>query len=203
MEDVASPEGFARDPALVQRFYNLRRAALATVAPNAAHLALAQLEEELGSDHVLVITQNVDDLHERAGTKNLLHMHGQLLKAKCLRCGKASPWNGDIEPSSICPACGTTGKLRPDIVWFGEMPYHMERIERELSRASVFVSIGTSGRVYPAAGFVSLASYCGAHTIEFNLERSDVSEAFQEHRIGPAGVEVPRWVQSVLESRQT
>jgi NAD-dependent deacetylase len=200
IEDVASPEGFQRDPALVQHFYNQRRAALTKVEPNAAHLALARLEQALGEDHVTLITQNVDDLHDRAGSKHLLHMHGELLKARCLACNAVSPWAADILDDSICPACSTKGKLRPHIVWFGEMPLYMDEIESALIRVDLFVAIGTSGKVYPAAGFVRMAAHSGADTIEFNLEPSDVSADFDEHRVGPASVEVTKWVDQVLSA---
>jgi NAD-dependent deacetylase len=198
IEEVASPEGFSRNPTLVQQFYNLRRAALTAVVPNAAHLALAKLEQALGSDSVTLITQNVDDLHERAGSKYLLHMHGELLKARCLSCDAVHPWSEGLSIDSTCPSCAAVGRLRPHIVWFGEMPLYLDEIEHALVRATHFVSIGTSGRVYPAAGFVNLARQSGAHCIEFNVERSDVSSAFHEHRIGAATAEVTRWVGQIL-----
>ena len=198
IEEVASPKGFLRNPTLVQQFYNLRRSALTTVEPNAAHLALAKLELALGGNRVTLITQNVDDLHERAGSQHLLHMHGELLKARCLSCDKVHPWAQDIDPESTCPSCAAVGRLRPHIVWFGEMPLYLDDIEHALVRATHFVSIGTSGRVYPAAGFVNLARQSGAHCIEFNVERSDVSSAFHEHRIGAATAEVTRWVEQIL-----
>jgi NAD-dependent deacetylase len=198
IEEVASPEGFRRNPSLVQHFYNLRRAALKTVEPNAAHLALAKLEHALGSERVTLITQNVDDLHERAGSNHLLHMHGELLKVRCLSCDTVHPWADDLDQDSVCSSCRATGRLRPHIVWFGEVPLYMDEIEHTLVRATHFVAIGTSGRVYPAAGFVNLARQSGAHCIEFNVERSDVSSAFHEHRIGAATEEVVRWVEQIL-----
>jgi NAD-dependent deacetylase len=161
--------GFARDPALVQRFYDARRARLKEVEPNAAHLALARLDAEWPGE-LLIVTQNVDDLHERAGARRILHMHGELKSAWCLACDERVRWEEDLGHGPACPACGTSGQLRPDIVWFGEMPYEMERIDRALMAADLFVSIGTSGAVYPAAGFVQTARYCGAHTLEINLE---------------------------------
>ena len=201
IEDVATPRAFERNPALVQTFYNQRRAALKNVRPNAAHLALAQLERALGERHVTLITQNVDDLHDRAGSQNLMHMHGELLKARCVVCENVCHWDEDIQPTSPCPFCQRTGTLRPHIVWFGEMPLYMEEIETALYGADLFVAIGTSGKVYPAAGFVRLAKASGAHTIEFNLERSDISPEFKEHRIGPAGQLVPTWVEEIINSQ--
>ncbi|GAA4818660.1 NAD-dependent deacylase [Nocardioides caeni] len=196
VEDVATPEGFARDRATVQRFYDERRAALATVEPNAAHRALAELEETLG-DALLVVTQNIDDLHERAGSKNVVHMHGELRKALCRACGVASPWDAALEAEPDCPGCGVAD-LRPDVVWFGEVPYEMDRITDALTDASLFVSIGTSGAVYPAAGFVQHARRHGAKTLELNLEPSEGSVFFHEARQGKAGELVPRWVREVL-----
>src|SRR5665213_1585221 len=181
IEDVASPEGFVRDPVLVHRFYNLRRQQLfdPAVQPNPAHAALAQLEHEWEGDFLLV-TQNVDDLHERAGSKKLLHMHGELKSALCQNCSTASPWISEMSAVDRCPVCKASGGLRPDIVWFGEMPYHMERIGEALESCEIFLAIGTSGKVYPAAGFVREAG--SARRIEVNLEESDVSQAFHEHR---------------------
>jgi NAD-dependent deacetylase len=197
VEDVCTPEAFRRDPPLVQAFYDARRAALATVEPNAAHCALARLDAEWWGE-LLIVTQNVDDLHERAGARRLLHMHGQLKSAWCLRCGARSAWEAALGDGPLCPACGREGGLRPDIVWFGEMPYDMERIDAALSRADLFVSIGTSGAVYPAAGFVQTAKYHGAATLELNLEPSAGSWLFEETRLGPAGALVPEWVEELL-----
>ena len=196
VEDVATPEAFERDPALVQRFYNERRRQLGCVEPNAAHLALARLERAWPGE-MLLVTQNVDDLHDRAGSRNLVHMHGELLKARCLRCGEASPWPGDILPESRCPSCGRPGRLRPHIVWFGEMPLELDRIGEALDRCALFAAIGTSGNVYPAAGFVSMAAP-GAHTVELNLDASLVSTAFRERRQGRATELVPAWVDELL-----
>ena len=198
IEDVASPEGFARDPALVQTFHNLRRAALRTVEPNEAHRAIARLQREYQCGRVTLITQNVDDLHERGGSPEVIHMHGELLKIRCTRCHAVHRWAEDITPELACASCQTAGRLRPDIVWFGEMPYHMDDIYDALAAAQVFVAIGTSGKVYPAAGFVVEAARHGARTIECNLEPSDVSDAFDEHRTGAAGVSVPAWVDEML-----
>ena len=162
--------------------------------PNAAHLALAQLERAWPGG-VLVVTQNVDDLHERAGSRNLLHLHGELMRALCLACGASSPWADSLDADSICPRCAAGGRLRPDIVWFGEMPYRMDEVEAALGHCHLFVSIGTSGQVYPAAGFVASVRAAGdARTIELNVERSAVGAAFAEHRPGPAGETVPRLV---------
>lgn len=196
VEDVATPEGFARDPDLVLRFYDMRRAALAKVQPNAAHKALARLEAEFSGD-LLLVTQNVDDLHERGGAKRVLHMHGELKSALCLSCEMRSPWDAPMLDRPPCPVCRAP-MLRPDVVWFGEMPYQMDRIYRALREADLFVNIGTSGAVYPAAGFVRDARELGARTLELNLERSEGSHWFHESRQGPAGELVPAWVDEVL-----
>jgi NAD-dependent deacetylase len=202
IEDVCTPEAFVRDPALVHQFYDARRARAAEVEPNPAHQALARLEAEWDGAFLLV-TQNVDSLHERAGSKRLIHMHGQLDSGWCLSCGERFGWEGPMGEGASCPACGGAGAVRPDIVWFGEMPYEMERIEAALRGAHLFVSIGTSGAVYPAAGFVQTARYVGAKTMEINLEPSLGSVFFDEARIGPAGVEVPKWVDELLQSAQS
>lgn len=196
VDDVCTPQALRADPALVHRFYDLRRAALPTVAPNPAHMALARLDREWAGG-LLIVTQNVDDLHERAGARRLLHMHGALLSRLCARCGDRGPQDGDLPPSSICPACGAPA-LRPDIVFFGEMPYAMDRIEEAILGCDLFVSIGTSGAVYPAAGFVELAAHAGAATLELNLDPSGGSDRFDESRLGPAGVLVPAWVDAML-----
>jgi len=198
VEDVATPEAFDRAPTTVHRFYDERRRALQKVDPNPAHHALARLELELGDD-LLVVTQNIDDLHERAGTTNLLHMHGELLSALCRACGGRFSWDGDMSDFPPCPGCGHS-ELRPDVVWFGEIPYDMDAIERALSRADLFVSIGTSGAVYPAAGFVQAAGAYGARTLELNLVPSEGSHLFDESRHGPAGTLVPAWVAEVIAS---
>jgi NAD-dependent deacetylase len=195
VEDVATPEGFDRHPELVHRFYDARRAALTTVEPNPAHHALAELERRLGDD-LLVVTQNIDDLHERAGSTRVLHMHGELLSALCGACGRRTPWQGDLIDLPPCPGCGVA-ELRPDVVWFGEVPYEMERIQDALEAADLFVSVGTSGAVYPAAGFVQYAARCGARTLELNLVPSAGTSMFDEARHGAAGVLVPAWVGEV------
>lgn len=198
IEEVATPEAFQRQPELVHRFYNLRRAALRSVAPNAAHEALVRLEQNWPGSF-LHITQNVDDLNERAGAKKLLHMHGQLRQVRCLWCRCVLEWNTGLQVTTPCPECGRTGRLRPDIVWFGEMPYYIDEITRALQTASVFVCIGSSGVVYPAAGFVRLAAESGcARRIEVNLEPADVSGRFTELRQGPATREVPQLVEELL-----
>jgi NAD-dependent deacetylase len=197
VEDVATPEAYRRDPRLVHQFYDARRARLGEVEPNAAHRALARLDAEWDGD-LLLVTQNVDDLHERAGSKRLLHMHGELTKGWCLACNERQPWSGDMGEAAECALCGDRGRVRPDIVWFGEMPYEMNRIEDALRSADLFVSIGTSGAVYPAAGFVQTARYCGARTLEMNLDPSLGSTFFDESRIGPAGKLVPEWVDQIL-----
>lgn len=192
VEDVATPEAFARDPDLVLRFYDMRRAAIQTKAPNAAHFALAELDRSWPGD-LLIVTQNVDDLHERAGAERVLHMHGEHLNAWCTACDMRSRWTGALIDRPGCPACGTAA-LRPDIVWFGEMPYRMDEIYAALRGADLFVSIGTSGAVYPAAGLVRMARELGAETLELNLERSQGSAWFHETRLGPATELVPQWV---------
>jgi NAD-dependent deacetylase len=197
VEDVATPEAFRRDPALVHAFYNARRAQLDAVEPNAAHKALARLDAEWPGE-LLLITQNVDDLHERAGSKRLIHMHGENKKGWCLGCDQRFPWGEPMSEESACPGCGAVGSVRPNIVWFGEMPYEMDRIDEALRRCDLFVSIGTSGAVYPAGGFVQTARYCGARTLEMNLEPSAGSFLFDESRIGRAGELVPVWVEEVL-----
>ncbi|MCZ8137484.1 MAG: NAD-dependent deacylase [Porphyrobacter sp.] len=196
VEDVATPEGFARNPNLVLNFYDMRRAALANVAPNPAHMALARLEREL-SGELLLVTQNVDDLHERGGSARVLHMHGELKSALCTSCETRSPWLGTMIERPPCPVCRAP-TLRPDVVWFGEMPYQMGRIYQALESCDLFVSIGTSGAVYPAAGFVQEARASGARTLELNLEPSEGSRLFHETRLGPASEVVPAWVEEVL-----
>jgi NAD-dependent deacetylase len=198
VREVATPEGFRANPVLVQRFYDARRAHLASVVPNAAHMALARLEAAQGPGFLLV-TQNVDDLHERAGSARLVHMHGELKRARCTGCGAAPRWEGPLADAPPCPACDARGRLRPDIVWFGEMPYELARIEAALATCDLFVSVGTSGAVYPAAGFVEVARSAGARTLELNLDESAISGVFDESRRGAASVLVPAFVQEVLK----
>jgi NAD-dependent deacetylase len=197
---LATPEAFARDPNAVHEFYNLRRQRLRSATPNAAHSALSRLErklEERGSS-LFLCTQNIDDLHERAGTKRVRHMHGELLKARCLQCDAIMPWIDDLNTRSECVQCGHVGTLRPHVVWFGEMPLYMEEILDALHRADLFVAIGTSGSVYPAAGFVSEARGLGIRTCEINLQPSDNARQFDERYYGPAGEVVPDWVERML-----
>jgi len=195
VEDVATPEAFHRDPALVHRFCNERRRSLATVQPNAAHLALARLERAWAGP-LLLVTQNVDDLHDRAGSTRLLHMHGELLKGRCLGCGAIRPWPGDMDQASRCPAC-ERGRVRPHIVWFGELPLDLDRIYDAVECCDLFIAIGTSGHVYPAAGLVQAAP-AGARTLELNLEPSRVASAFREARTGRATDLVPAFVAELL-----
>ncbi|MFP1679939.1 Sir2 family NAD+-dependent deacetylase [Alloalcanivorax sp. C16-2] len=199
IEDVATPQAFQRDPAGVQAFYNRRREQLRdpAIRPNAAHEALARLERERPGE-VLVITQNVDNLHERAGSRNLIHMHGELLKARCQSTDSLVPVDKDLNVDQECGVCGVSGCLRPHVVWFGEMPLEMERIFDALAGCERFISIGTSGNVYPAAGFVAEARAHGAHTVELNLEPSEQATAFAEHRHGPASERVPEYVAELL-----
>ncbi len=202
VEDVATPEAFVRDPDLVLRFYDMRRESIQTKQPNAAHIALARLDREwpkrAGGD-VLIVTQNVDDLHERGGALNVLHMHGEHLNAWCTACDVRHRWTGPLIHRPPCPACETPA-LRPDVVWFGEVPYRMDEIYQAVSAADLFVSIGTSGAVYPAAGLVRTARELGVQTLELNLERSKGSAWFDETRLGPATHIVPGWVEEVLSS---
>ncbi len=211
VEDVATPEAFARDPDLVLRFYDMRRKRIQEVAPNAAHMALARLDAQWPDDaeHALtIVTQNVDDLHERAGTvspprargagqQRLIHMHGRHLSAWCTACDRRHVWRERLIDRPPCPACGERA-LRPDIVWFGEMPYRMDQITAAVRASDLFVSIGTSGAVYPAAGLVRQAKAAGARTLELNLEPSQGSAWFDEARYGPATQLVPAWVDTLL-----
>ena len=202
VEDVATPEAFARDPDLVLRFYDMRRAAIQDKQPNAAHFALGRLDAEWREGQgreLLIVTQNVDDLHERGGARRVLHMHGQHLNAWCTACDVRSPWRGALIERPPCPRCGARA-LRPDVVWFGEMPYGMDEIHAALRQADMFVSIGTSGAVYPAAGFLRGARDLGVRTLELNLEPSQGSRWFHESRLGPATEIVPAWVDEVLEA---
>lgn len=194
-EDVATPEAFVADRALVQRFYDARRAQLAQVEPNAAHCALARLEDALGDD-LLVVTQNIDDLHERAGSTRLVHMHGELRRVRCESCGARPVWLDDLVEEPACPECGAQA-LRPDVVWFGEEPYEIPAILAALERCDLFVAIGTSGLVYPAAGFVDHARTHGARTLLLNLECT-APGLFTEDRHGPAATVVPQWVDEVV-----
>lgn len=196
IEDVATPEGFARNPQLVHDFYNARRAQAAEAEPNAGHVALAELEAK-HTGNVLIVTQNVDSLHEKAGSKNVIHMHGALSGALCYACDHRWAAPPSMSPNDPCPSCAATS-TRPDIVWFGEIPYAMEQISVALSEADVFVSIGTSGEVYPAANFVAEADQYGAHTVELNLEPSSGASRFAETRFGPASQIVPEWVTDEL-----
>jgi len=193
--DVATPEAWDENPELVLRFYNMRRRDVRAARPNAAHAALVDLERHF---EVTIITQNIDDLHERAGSNNLIHMHGEHRSALCTHCGARAAWEGDMSVESACPACVTVGQMRPDVVWFGEMPYQMERIYGALRAADLFISIGTSGNVYPAAQFVQEAGRAGAHTVELNLEPSDTFDDFDEAIHGPASRVVPDYVDFLL-----
>ncbi|KUP93257.1 NAD-dependent deacylase [Tritonibacter horizontis] len=196
IEDVATPEGFARDPDLVHRFYSARRTQAAKAVPNAAHLALAELQRRW-SGPVVIITQNVDALHEAAGAEGVLHMHGVLAGALCTACGHRWPAPAEMTPQTTCPAC-TAATARPDVVWFGEIPYHLEEILTHVQEADLFASIGTSGQVHPAAGLVQEAAAQGAQTVELNLEPSEISRAFDIRRLGPATELVPAWVAQLL-----
>ncbi len=195
LEDVATPQGYARNPKLVLDFYNARRTNLLSAMPNKAHEALARL----ASQHdVTIITQNIDDLHERGGSNDVIHMHGSLVESLCTSCSDVLEWREEMTPDSVCPQCKAVGSIRPNVVWFGEMPYHMERIEQVLPDASLFVSIGTSGAVYPAAGYVAACKQFGIPTLELNLEPSDNAFLFDDGRYGPATDIVTRWVDEVI-----
>lgn len=199
IEDVATPEGFERNPDLVQDFYNQRRRNLQsdTIHPNAAHIALGKLEKEL-QGKVTVITQNIDNLHERGGSTHVIHMHGELLKARCSESNQVVEHNDDIHTGDLCHCCQMPAQMRPHVVWFGEMPLRMGEIYSSLEETDLFISIGTSGVVYPAAGFVHDARMHGAHTIEINLEPSAVESEFEEKRYGKASIEVPKLVEEIL-----
>jgi NAD-dependent deacetylase len=196
---LATPEAFARDPALVHRFYNWRRGVCQAAEPNAAHRALARLERGLAArgDRFTLVSQNVDDLHERAGS-SVIAMHGKHLEARCGPCGAVHAWTGDLSVATLCPSCGSDGGMRPNIVWFGEMPMHLERIAEALREADLFVAIGTSGAVYPAAGYVAAAQSAGITTFEMNLEPADNAELFDAALYGKASEMVPRFVDAVL-----
>ncbi len=199
LEDVATPEGYARDPQQVQDFYNARRAQLSDTAiqPNAAHHALARLEADWRGP-VFLVTQNIDDLHERSGSRQLLHMHGELRRVRCTACGDNHRADGLVTLADVCPACGAIGTRRPDVVWFGEIPYGMDRIYEALADCDLFISIGTSGTVYPAAGFVAEARSHGAWCLELNLEPSQGASFFHRSLTGPATDLVPRLVDHLL-----
>lgn len=199
LEDVATPEGFTRNPRLVHDFYNARRRSLREAQPNPAHRALARLEgavKKAGGD-LLLVTQNVDDLHEKAGSRSLLHMHGELKQVMCASCGIKGAWDEDLFTDTECWRCGASA-LRPDVVWFGEMPYGMDAIYQKLGACDLFVSIGTSGEVYPAAGFVNEARRAGAHTVELNLEPSANAWEFSEGRYGLASQIVDEWASDLI-----
>ncbi len=197
IEDVATPEAFASDPERVLEFYNTRRKGAAGVKPNAAHEALAKLEKE-HPGKVLTVTQNIDPLHEMAGTRSLIHMHGEILKKLCAHCGAKEHWEEDLSTDLICQICERSGGMRPDVVWFGEMPYRMEEIAEALGACDLFISIGTSGTVYPAAGFVMEARNAGAHTVELNLEPSEGATLFAKAIHGKATQIVPVFVDGLL-----
>lgn len=198
---VATPEAFAADPQTVLDFYNARRGNLKDARPNAAHFALARLEHEYrdyGIGRVVTITQNVDDLHEKAGAAHVIHMHGTLAQDLCNACGVRRPHDADLTAKTVCPTCSSVGTTRPDVVWFGEIPYHMDKIQAELLRCDLFISVGTSGSVYPANTFVKLANDIGAHTVELNLEPSEGDYLFAECHYGPASEIVPEYVEKLL-----
>lgn len=199
IEEVATIEAFHRNPKKVLDFYNDRRRDFASsnIRPNAAHEALARLEKEWPGE-VLIVTQNIDLLHEEGGAENVLHMHGQRGKILCMHCETVIDSEMELSPDTVCESCGQTGGMRPYVVWFGEMPHYMDDIQAALGRCGLFVSIGTSGVVYPAAGFVQLARMAGAHCVELNLEPSDGATLFTEQQYGPASEVVPVFVDRIL-----
>lgn len=202
IEDVATPQAFRDNPLRVHDFYNARRQQLleSDIQPNPAHLALARLQRDWPGE-VLLVTQNIDDLHERGGSASVLHMHGELLKARCTHCHVVAEWRAPLSVGTACPSCGHAAGLRPHVVWFGEMPLEMERIYMALDACGLFISIGTSGNVYPAAGFVDEVSRRGhAHTVELNLDPSSGTDLFDEAIHGPASEIVPAFVDRVLKS---
>lgn len=202
IEDVATPEGYARNPVMVQDFYNERRRGLRSdnIRANAAHAALARLEREWPGE-VMLVTQNIDNLHEAAGSTNLIHMHGEMFKVRCESCQSVHAWLEDLTLETPCPSCGQSGAMRPHVVWFGEMPFDMDRIYEGLSGCKLFISIGTSGNVYPAAGFVQEAIFrARAHTVELNMEPSEGATMFAEAHYGPATEIVPRYVERLLSN---
>jgi len=197
---LATPEGFAADPVLVHDFYNHRRRDARAAASNPAHMALARLEAGLAErgGRLFLCTQNIDDLHERAGSRHVVHMHGELLKARCTACATDTVWHEDLTVETPCPHCGHSGDMRPDVVWFGEMPHHLEAIDEALAEADLFVAIGTSGAVYPAAGYVAQARAFGIPTLALTLEAADNAGLFEATRLGRASETVPAFVEEVL-----
>ncbi len=200
LQGVASIQGYERNPSFVLDFYNMRRNTHKDVKPNAAHVALAELERTWAerSGSVTLCTQNVDNLHERGGSQRVLHMHGEIAKARCHQCGAVVPYDGDISLDLGCVSCGRTDGMRPHVVWFGETPLLMDEIYAALAAADLFVSIGTSRNVYPAAGFVSTARRAGIPTMEINLEPSENASAFDDGRYGKASEQAPAWVAEMV-----
>ncbi|MBX7248455.1 MAG: NAD-dependent deacylase [Caulobacteraceae bacterium] len=202
LKEVATPEGFARDPAKVHAFYNMRRRVHRDARPNAAHAALSRLERDLPARHpggaLTLVTQNVDELHELAGHRDVIHMHGEALKVRCAACGHVARFTGELSDAVACGGCAQAGGLRPDVVWFGETPMHLARIQEALEQSDLFVAIGTSGTVYPAAGYVAQARRRSIPTLEINLEPSNNARVFDRGIYGPATETVPAWVETLL-----
>jgi NAD-dependent deacetylase len=200
---LATPEAFRRDPVAVHAFYNMRRQNLLAAQPNAAHFTLARLAQDLEArgGALFLCTQNIDDLHERAGSPQVWHMHGELLKARCGNCGAVRPWTSDLSVAEACSECGVVGQLRPDVIWFGEMPYGLDAIDAALAASDLFVAVGTSGSVHPAAGLVEVARAAGIRTCEINLEPSDNAALFDDRYYGPATETVPRFAEALLADR--
>lgn len=200
---LATPEGFAADPVLVHEFYNQRRRDARAAAPNPAHAALARLEAGLAArgGRLFLCTQNIDDLHERAGLRHVVHMHGELLRARCTACGTETVWYEDLGVETPCPHCGRRETMRPDVVWFGEMPKHLDVIDEALAEADLFVAVGTSGAVYPAAGYVAQARAFGIPTLALTLDAADNAGLFEATRLGRASETVPAFVDDVLSAK--
>lgn len=201
VEDVATIDAFERNPEYVHRFYNELKPAISEAKPNPAHLALAKLEKEY-TGRVDIITQNVDTLHEKAGNNNVWHIHGQIDQAVCLNCGEVVETWGEMNSQSICPKCHLQGKLKPNIVFFGEQLLYMDHVEKLLRQCDLFLSVGTSGVVYPAAGFVQIAKLNGADTYEFNLEPSANSYLFDHHSYGLSGTTLPPFVNELINQNK-
>ena len=200
VEDVATIEAFERNPAYVHEFYNELKKELVKAKPNKAHLAITRLQKEYDAN-ISVVTQNVDTLHEKAGNQNIYHIHGQINQAVCLNCGKILETFGDVDTETVCPHCHIAGMMKPNIVFFGENLLCMDKVDRLLSECDLFLSIGTSGVVFPAASFVQIAKYNNAKTYEFNLEPTSNNYYFDHHVYGPAGTTLPAFVDEMIRNK--
>jgi NAD-dependent deacetylase len=197
LEDVVTREGFAREPARVHDFYNLRRRELLAAKPNPAHEALAVLDA-VRSREVLIVTRNIDDLHQRAGSQAVIHTHGELLKARCTICTKISDRYDDILADTACPVCGNAGHLRPHVVWVGEEPLGIARVYEALAQCTLFLAIGAAGGSEPGRSFLAAARRAGARTIEFNPKASPAAADFDERHHGPLAETVADWVKRAI-----